>query len=427
MQLKKPQSIRTALATATCTLLGSQSEEAIAFGTEAPWEFDSALLYYSEDKRVTAVEPVFAARKEMADNEYLNFRIVIDSLTGASANGAVPMPFAQTFSTPSGDSIYTTPANETPLDPTFKDTRLALSADWEKPINKNVSGVYGAYVSREFDYTSVGASATFSRNTEDRNRTYTAGVAASYDLVSPVGGAPIGMSQMPIPGKKQISSEDETKTVVDLLFGITQVLDRKSLLQFNYTIGTNNGYLTDPYKILSVVDSVTGSAVGPGPYLYLFEKRPDSRLSQALYAKYVHQFNEDVIYLTYRYFWDDWDITSHTIDLRYRYELGGGHYLQPHVRYYLQSKADFYKAYLRDTEVSTTQIASADYRLGDMTTTTLGLLYGLEISEKSEFTIRAEVMQQSGDEPEKFGLLNDQVLFPDVDAIIVQAGYSFHF
>ena len=424
MQLKKTQSIRTALATATCTLLGTQTEEAAAFGTDAPWEYDSALLYYSEENRVTAIEPVFAARKEMDDDEYLNFRIVIDSLTGASANGAVPMPFAQTFSTPSGDSTYVTPANETPLDPTFKDTRVALSADWEKPINRDLTGTYGAYISREFDYTSVGASASFSRDTEDRNRTYTAGVAASYDLVSPVGGAPVGMSPMPVPGKKQISGEDDTKTVIDLLLGITQVLDRKSLLQFNYTIGTNNGYLTDPYKILSVVDN-SGTIVGTDPYL--FENRPDSRLSQSLYVKYVHQFTEDVIYLTYRYFWDDWDITSHTFDLRYRFELGGGHYLQPHARYYLQSKADFYKAYLRDTEVNTTQITSADYRLGDMTTTTLGLLYGLEISEKSEFTIRAEVMRQSGDEPDKFGVLNNQVLFPDVDAIIVQAGYSFHF
>ena len=427
MQLKKVRPIRSALATATCTLLGSQAEEAIAFGTDAPWEFDSALLYYSEENRVTAIEPVFAARKEMDDDEYLNFRIVIDSLTGASANGAVPMPFAQTFSTPSGDSTYITPANETPLDPTFKDTRLALSADWEKPINRDLTGVYGAYVSREYDYTSAGVSASFSRDTEDRNRTYTVGVAASYDLVSPVGGAPVGMSQMPIPGKKQISSEDETKTVIDLLFGLTQVLDRKSLLQFNYSIGTNNGYLTDPYKILSVVDSNTGLAVGPDPYVYLFEKRPDSRLSQSLYTKYIHQFNEDVIYLTYRYFWDDWDITSHTFDLRYRYELGGGHYLQPHARYYIQSKADFYKAFLRDTEVSTTTIASADYRLGDMTTTTLGLLYGFQYSEKAEFTIRAEVMKQSGDEPDKFGALNNQILFPDVNAIIVQAGYSFHF
>ena len=99
---------------------------------------------------------------------------------------------------------------------------------------------------------------------------------------------------------------------MDILLGVTQVLDRKSLLQVNYTLSSNNGYMTDPYKILSVVDSNTGLIINTDPYLY--ENRPDSRLSQSLYAKYVHQFNEDVIYLSYRYFWDDWDITAHTID-----------------------------------------------------------------------------------------------------------------
>ncbi|WP_455208006.1 DUF3570 domain-containing protein [Kaarinaea lacus] len=435
MQLKKRPSIRSTLATATCTLLGTQAEDVAAFGTDTPWEFDSALLYYSEDQRVTAIEPVFKARKELNDNEYLNLRLVIDALTGASASGAAAMPFAQTFTTPSGDSSYTTPANETPLDPSFKDTRVALSADWEKPINRTLRGVYGAYLSREYDYTSLGGSATFSQDTEDKNRTYTAGIALSYDLVSPVGGAPIELTPMPVTGTKQTSGSNETKTVVDLLFGITQVLDRKSLVQLNYTIGTNNGYLTDPYKILSVVDSNPASPCygeiinrcNSTGYSYRYEARPDSRLSQSLFARYIHQFNEDVIYLTYRYFWDDWGINSHAVDLRYRFEMGGGHYLQPHARYYVQSKADFYKPYLLDSEEGSVQAASADYRLGDMTTTTLGLLYGLELSEKSEFTIRAEVMKQAGDEPPKFGALNNQILFPDVDSIIVQAGYSFHF
>ncbi|WP_455222872.1 DUF3570 domain-containing protein [Kaarinaea lacus] len=226
-------------------------------------------------------------------------------------------------------------------------------------------------------------------------------------------------------GPKQTRGKDETKTVVDFLFGVTQILDRQSLLQLNYNIGTRNGYLTDPYKILSVVDDNSGLIVNTDPYR--FEARLDDRLSQSVYAKYVHQFTEGVIYLTYRYFWDDWDITPHTIDIRYRYELGSGQYLQPHALYYVQSEAAFYKAYLLNSEAGNTQTASADYRLGNLTTTTLGLLYGLELSNQSEFTISVEVMQQSGKEPAKFAALDNQILFPDVDAVIVQAGYSFYF
>ncbi|MGD8641975.1 MAG: DUF3570 domain-containing protein [Gammaproteobacteria bacterium] len=439
MQLKKGQSIRGALATATCTLLGTATDDAAAFGTDAPWEFDSALLLYSETDRVEAIEPVFKARKELDDDEFINLRLVFDSLTGASASGAVPMPFPQTFTQPSGKNAYTADPNEPVLDPSFLDSRVALSGEWEVPHSRLLKGVYGAYFSNEYDYTSLGASATLARDNADKSRTYTAGLSVSFDTVEPVGGAPVGMTLMPeFPDVKAIQSTSEDKTVVDFLFGVTQILDQRSLIQLNYSIGNSDGYLTDPYKILSVIDDNPLSAdygeiinqnTGDGPS-YRYENRPDTRLSQSLYTKYVHQFDKDVIYFSYRYFWDDWGIDSHTFDVRYRYELGGGHYLQPHVRQYIQSAADFYKPYLLASDepnVTSATEASADYRLGDMTTTTIGLLYGLEFSKTSEFTTRLEFMKQSGDEPDKFGELNNQELFPDVDVVIFQVGYSFTF
>jgi len=434
MQLKNKKSIRSALATATCTLLGTNATDAMALGTDAPWEFDSAVLLYSEEDRVSAFEPVFKARKELDDKEFINLRIVIDVLTGASASGAVPMPFQQTFTSPSGNNVYTTPANETPLDDTFKDTRVALSADWEKPINPDLNAVYGAYFSREYDYLSLGGSATFSLDTNNKNTTYTGGVSLGLDRVEPVGGTPVGMTEMPdFPTEKTTKGSSENKTVVDLLFGVTQVLSRKSLLQINYTLGSISGYLTDPYKLLSVIDDTPGPTYGQiinqgaaDGYSYRHENRPDSRLSHAIYAKYVHQFNEDVINFSYRYFFDDWGITSHTFDVRYRFEIGGGHYLQPHVRYYTQTEADFYQPFLLDSEDESVTEASADYRLGELVTTTFGLLYGIEFSKTQEFTFRAELMNQSVDEPSnKFGALNSQDLSTDLDAYILQVGYSF--
>lgn len=431
MQLKKKKSISGALATATCTLLGTANNDAMALGTDAPWEFDSAVLLYSEEDRVSAFEPVFKARKELDDKEFLNLRLVIDVLTGASASGAVPMPFVQTFTSPSGNNVYTASTNETPLDDTFKDTRVSLSADWEKPINQDLNAVYGAYFSREYDYTSLGGSATLSLDTNNKNTTYTGGISAGFDIVEPVGGTPVGMTVMPdfIDGEKATDGSSENKTVVDFLFGVTQILTRKSLVQANYSIGSNSGYLTDPYKLLSVIDDGTGRIINEGlndGYSYRHENRPDSRLSQSIYAKYVRQLTEDVINFSYRYFWDDWGITSHTFDARYRFEIGGGHYLQPHLRYYTQSEADFYKPYLLDSEDENVTEASADYRLGELVTTTFGLLYGIEFSKTHEFTFRAELMNQSVDEPSnKFGALNSVDLSTDLDAYILQVGYSF--
>jgi len=416
MQLKKQGSIRNALALATTSMLAVTSQQVTAADEQSAWDIDSSILFYSEQDRVTVVEPVIRARKEIADDEFLNLRLVVDSLTGSSANGAIKQSTPQTFTTPSGNATYTTPANETPLDPTFHDTRGAINVEWEKPLTKTMNGVFGANASKEYDYLSVGASAKLNWDFNQRNTTLTTGLSYNFDTVDPVGGIPLGLSAMPLTTTtpKAKSGNDDTKDVVDIFAGITQVIDRKTLMQFNYSFGKDSGYLTDPYKILSVVDSVTGNLRTTDPYLY--EYRPDSRARNSLYWNTIHQFGSDVFRGSYRYYWDDWGIKSHTIDLKYRKDLGKQSYLQPHFRYYSQDEADFYHYKLTDGAIP--QFASADYRLGKLTSTTLGLKYGIALDKDSEFSVRGEFMkQQSKGEGD----------LPDVDAAILQLSYSLRF
>lgn len=408
MQLKKePKSVRGALALATCSLLAGTSPAHAA----KEWEVDSAVLFYSEGSdRISLVEPVVGLRKALGDDEYVGMRIVIDALTGASPNGAIATDAVQTFTTPSGDASYTVQPGETPLDPSFKDSRIALNGVWEKPLSERLKGVFSANFSTEYDYQSMGVTATLARDFNNRNTTLSAGASYSADTIEPVGGTPVGLASMPtFPAVKPTQGASEDKTVTEFLAGITQVLNRRTLMQFNYTHGMDDGYLTDPYKLLSVVNSA-GNVSG-----YRFEKRPEERTRQTVFWRTLHQFTEDVLDVSYRYYWDDWGVSSHTLDTRYRYELGGGHYLQPHVRLYQQNAADFYRFSL--AEGSTPAHASADYRLGDMTTTTFGLKYGLAVSEDKEYSMRIEYMNQS----------DDNGRFEDVDAIIVQASYSFLF
>jgi len=415
MQLKKPKPIRRLLTAATSTLLAGTAQQVVA-AEKTPWQVDSAFLYYSEQDRVTVYEPVVAVRQETGDDEFVGMRLVLDSMTGASPNGAIPTDSPQTFTSPSGVSTYTTPAGETPLDSSFHDTRAAISADWEMPLDERLKAVFGGNFSREYDYTSLGVDATFSWDLNQRNTTLTTGLSMSQDQINPVGGVPTGLSPVPTTagGQKSTEGDSETKDISGLLLGMTQVIGPKTLLQVNYTFADEQGYLTDPYKLLSVLDN-SGQLRASDPYVY--EKRPDSRQRQALYVKGVHQFGADVLHASYRYYWDDWGVTSHTYDLHYRYELAGGrHYLQPHLRYYLQNKADFYHYSLEDNNIPA--YASADYRLGDMSTTTIGLKYGLVLGESHEFGARLESMQQKaeGDAP-----------FEDNTAVIFQLNYSFLF
>lgn len=430
---KKPQNIRDSLALATCSLLAGVAPVTQAVGAQSPWQIDGGLLIYAEKDRVSLVEPVLQIRKEIDDNEFFTARFVADTLTGASPNGAAPSPDqVQTFSSPSGNKDYTVKANDIPLDPTFKDTRGAVNVSWEKPLSERLRGVFGASFSTETDYTSFGVSASLAQDFNQRNSTLTAAVSLDADSISPLGGAPDPFSSMPVAtddgDDEGEGGPSESKTVQQYLIGVTQVLGHNTLTQLNYSYGHSDGYLTDPYKVLSVLandgsGNLRATAADVLPYVY--EKRPDARTFQTLYWKGIHQFgNEDVLTLAYRYGWDDWGINSHTYDVKYRVELHNGHYLQPHYRHYNQSAADFYRQTLIDGNIP--DYASADSRLGELTTQTIGLKYGIVFDQDAEINFRVEYMHQTGKTrtEDAVGKLANVDLFPENEAAIVQVGIS---
>ena len=428
MQLRN---IKGRVGLATCSLLQIAAPLAQAEGSD--WDIDTAFLYYGEsDGRVQAAEPAIYAGRNFGDDDRIDLRLVVDVLTGATPNGAHASTVPQTFTTPSGSGSYTTPAGETPLDESFHDTRVAAGADWTISLDRLSKLILGINVSSEYDYISAGISSTYSRDFNNRNTTLTAGVAFNSDTISPVGGVPIEFAPMV---KQDLtlnrSGSSETKTISDFIIGVTQIVNRKTIIQLNYTFGLTDGYQNDPYKIVTIVDPVTGlptlptmAATGDLPYVY--EKRPDSRQRNALFFNSAHHLTEDVIHFSYRYFWDDWGITSHTLDLSYRYQLANS-YLMPHVRYYSQDAADFYTHNLKlgtDIDAATgavsKQYASNDYRLAKSVTTTLGLKYGIPLSNNSEISMRGEFIQQA--------ISNDGVPAgeetPDLDAVVLQLNYS---
>ena len=435
MQLKsiKIINIKGKLSLATCSLLQVTSSATQAANSE--WDIDTAFLYYSEsDGRVSAFEPAIYAGRDIGDEgERIDLRLVIDALTGATPNGAHASSVAQTFTTPSGNSSYTAGAGELPLDDTFRDTRVAVGADWTLPINRLSRVKLGLNASNEFDYLSLGVSASYIRDLNNKNTTLIASLAFNNDTYTPEGGIPIALSPMrqANTGTNREGSSD-TKTITDFLVGITQVISRNTLIEANYSYGLSDGYLTDPFKIVTVVDPVTGlpdnsvlAAIDGDNLPYIYENRPDSRQRNNLFFRVAHHLTQDVIHFSYRYFWDDWGITSNTFDLKYRYEMGRS-YLQPHVRYYMQDAADFYRHNLVqgvDVDSSGNVLlaeVSSDSRLMKLTSTTVGLKYGYALGRDSELSVRGEFMNQTFDD----GNVSSIEETPDLDAVILNIGYS---
>jgi hypothetical protein len=427
---RKAVNVNTALAAATCALLGTVPAVQAAEGV---WEMDAALLYYGETDRVTAVEGVFSAKKDFGDEHIFSGKIILDSLTGASASGAVSQPNAQTYTRPSGNGQYVVDAGETPLDDTFKDTRVQLEAQWTQPLWDDMRGSTGIHLSKEYDYLSIAVNGSLAKDFNQKNTTVSAGLSLAFDTIDPEGGRPVAFSEMVIDqgqfaneqayqatfdATRQESTDD--KSTVDLMFGVTQVINRRMLMQFNYGYSMSDGYHTDPFKVLSVVNDqgLTQALV--------HEDRPTERTRQSFFWQTKYALDSGVADISYRYATDDWDINSHTIDSRLRFNLSGNTYIQPHFRYYQQGAAEFYQPFLLEGSALPT-FASADYRLGEMTAYTIGLKYGMKMPSGNEWAFRLEYYQQDPknagfDAP---GALQQLDLYPSVKAVIAQVSYSF--
>lgn len=441
-QRPKTSDISSVLAAATCALLAAVPGYADAEGSPGEWDFDVAgLLYTESDDRVMAVEPVFSATRNFEEGEALNFKVTLDMLTGASPNGATPSESPQTFTRPSGSSDYVVSAGEAPLDDTFKDTRVALSSTWSAPINRNWSYSAGVYGSSEYDYFSFGLNGGLTRYLNEKNTVLNLGVSIEQDEIDPVGGAPVPLAEMPHrtslsfdADQRAAKSSSDSKTLTDLIVGVTQIVDERTIMQFNYGLGVADGYLNDPYKMLSVIDDSPGANFGGnvldgnGNSIYLYESRPDSRTKHSFYWQAKHALESgDVIDLSYRFMFDDWGVNSHTLEASYQWRFTES-YIEPFVRYYTQSEADFYKRFLNASEYNggspTVTEASADYRLGQMDTYTLGAKYGFRLGG-NEANVRLSYYMQSNDGEQGFGKLASQDLYPTTSATILTFGYSF--
>lgn len=446
MQLKPvAKGVRRQLIAASCALLGAtaarsqEANTASADGGPGDWMVDSALAYYKENSgRITALEPVVNVHKDYGDGKATSFNLTYDSLSGSSPNGAVPSAAPQTFASPSGTSLsaapqtYTTSSGQVevvnapiysiapgalPMDPNYHDQRLALGGSWQLPLSRLTRATLGGDLSYEHDFFSTSLNAGIAHDFNQKNTTLAFGVNGEFDSVKPIGGTPVPGSDYALFEKTGGTS----KNGAGALLGITQVLTRHWLAEFNLSVDRFTGYLNDPYKIVSVVDS-SGNTTG-----YLYEKRPDARTRKSAYLENRLAWNRASLGLSARYMTDDWGVHSDTAQLHLRWwDPEHDRYLEPTVRWYRQTAADFYTRWLSSSASQIVTAASADERLGAFHALTYGLKYGADLDDGSELSIRLEYYQQSPDNriPGP-GALQGLNLYPGLKAVLLQVGWRF--
>lgn len=385
------KNIRQKLSLATCGLLAQHS--ATAAEIDNAWVIDSSAVYYSENDRVTVYKVIEDVKGAVSNEDTANLKVVFDTMSGPTPSGSVKRTNL-TFTGASGGSISS--GAQTASLSQFDDTRVAVSLDWNHEFDRLNNISYTGAISVENDYRSFSGGATYKLSSKDRVFEFAFGVAGTTDEIFVVGtkATPVPLSDV----SKGLSFGSGTKNTVEVITGLTYVINKRTIAQFNLVGGWIKGYLNDPYKIFSIVDSNNNE------YDQYFEARPNSRTRASLVMNLNHQIypSNHILNLSYRYFTDDWGIKSHTLDTQYRINLSSKTYLTPHFRYYKQSSADFYSnSFTRSptdpnpVSASLPEYLSADYRLDDMQSLTAGATLEHVFSGDGKLRSRLEYIHQS--------------------------------
>jgi len=427
--------LRAGLMAATCALLApaAKAQAPASDGATDSTRVDTGLLYYQEDQgRVRSVDAIVKLSHDYGDERVLSATGAVDVLSGGSPNGAVPQKSVQTFTTPSGSSLvpggggegdddkgklYAIAPGAQPLDPNFRDLRVAGDLNWSQPLGIGSTLAANGHLSVEHDFRSASASLLYSRDFNSKNTTLGMGLSGEFDRINPIGGVPVAGSDY----ASFLKDGNASKHVLGAQLGITQVLARNWIAQLNLSADKANGYLNDPYKILSHVDA-TGLTSG-----YRFESRPDSRQQHSVWLGNKVALGSSVLDLSFRYGADDWGISSGTIEARYRFRIGGAAYLEPQLRWYRQDAADFYRLYLTDADLAMREV-SADPRLGAFTAKTIGVKLGLPRDNGGELALRLEAYQQDPREHSSaLPGLSGLDLNPRLRSLLLQVDWRFGF
>lgn len=130
-------------------------------------------------------------------------------------------------------------------------------------------------------------------------------------------------------------SEDVDRTHFRL--SLAQILTKNLLLNANYELITDQGYLNNPYRQVRYLleDGIS--------YDYQAEVYPETRTSNAFALKGTYFLPyRAAAKMEYRYFTDTWGIDAHTLETSYVHPVESSWEFDVKYRYYQQSSASFY-------------------------------------------------------------------------------------
>ncbi len=357
-------------------------------------------LYDEEDGRID-VESHYLDYRLEGESTSFSLRLAVDSLSGE---------------TPVGSHLDGDP--DTWRFQEIEDERRVVVTTIEQEVDEyTLSFEYARSI--EDDYRSSAFTGKVSRQFNQKNTTVTGGIAYADDTV-------IATATTSIPF-------DRDKDTLDLSVGLSQILSRNTILDFNVGYGHSKGYLADPYRQISQVgEFIVDTPSGPIPIeaaQEFDENRPDELdrfVAKASVRHYIRPANA-ALQASYRFFTNSDSVEGHTAELKWIQQVSSQFSVTPFVRYYQQSEADYYYPSLTGTGVDGHGMNdgrgahySSDYRLSSFDALTYGVRFSWDVREDLTLDLQWEHYEMDG---RSSG--TPDIFFPTANVVSLGAQWRF--
>ncbi|OAD91559.1 hypothetical protein A7A78_03475 [Aequorivita soesokkakensis] len=323
---------------------------------EAP-EVDFLASYYSQDgenaavsggigtEKLTDLTPTIVVAIPLNDDDVLTIDAGVSAYTSASSSNIDPFdgggqadPFVASSGASSSDVWFGGNIN------------YSHSSDSRNDIlSAKVS------VSSEFDYFSFGFGGNYTKLFNEKNTELSVHANVYLDTWKLL--YPIELRQ----SSSFNGLDKKNRNSYSLGFGFSQILSKNLQGSLSLDLVQQQGLLSTPFQRVYFNDL-------PDRFLENFqladdiERLPDTRFKTAIGGRLNYFINEMFVLRTYyRYYFDDWGISSHTASIEIPIKITDKFTLYPSYRFYNQTAADYFYPY--NVALSTEEFYTSDFDL----------------------------------------------------------------
>ena len=228
------------------------------------------------------------------------------------------------------------------------DNRIYPSLSWSVENEKKGTAFgIGISASTEFDYKSFGGNVFFSKKTKNKNGEFTAKFQTYLDRVSLV----LPVELRPNGNEEQHNYPTSARNTFAGSLSWLQVINQRLQIMFLTDIVQQQGYLSLPFHRVYFKDASVHQ-----------ENLPDSRFKIPLGFRANYFLGDRFIVKTYyRFYTDDWGITSHTADIELPVKITPFLSVSPFYRFYSQTAIKYFAGYQQHTAQEQYYTSNYDY------------------------------------------------------------------